>query len=484
MEGAVPLRLQGSLLGLEVGLDGTLGTRDDAMTLDASLTAKGPSLAGLARWIGPWSDRSGPVAARLRVKGGGISYRLSAVELSLGQRRLEGGVRLELTTPRPRVEVALELDQLDARGWLTGVPMAGRGGAQSGRPASLDGSLDLGWMDAADISARLRIRQLTTPLVAGATATVDIELGGRVLRLSADDIGVGDAPVTARFRLDGKTRPPQAQLRFDGRRLALAPMLAGTAAEGMIQGDVDLVLDLEAKGASIAGMLEALSGELLLLAQDGRADLSALDRMTPGVQDLWGLLATPQSRLARINCALGVLQFERGRADIAALIDSANSTVVGHGSLDLDVGTIDLRLDPSPKGVHLRVAAPVVIDGELAHPDIRVRKGELLVSLTGLASKIAVPHLLLVEAFGAAVSGNPCVALASGVPDSGPPPVKILTRPAKAAVGIAGDAAKGAAGVVRDSGGAVLRGAGKLLKGVGGAVRGVTGGERAPEEDR
>jgi hypothetical protein len=74
-----------------------------------------------------------------------------------------------------------------------------------------------------------------------------------------------------------------------------------------------------------------------------------------------GPLARPSStirnRLARVNCAAGALRFSPGQADVAALIDAASSTVVGQGRLDLDAHTIDVRLTPSPKGVHPQISA-------------------------------------------------------------------------------------------------------------------------------
>jgi hypothetical protein len=45
-------------------------------------------------------------------------------------------------------------------------------------------------------------------------------------------------------------------------------------------------------------MLDALDGELLLMAEDARADLRHLQRITPGVRNLFGLVTTPNSELA------------------------------------------------------------------------------------------------------------------------------------------------------------------------------------------
>ena len=55
-------------------------------------------------------------------------------------------------------------------------------------------------------------------------------------------------------------------------------------------------------------MLDALDGELLLMAGDARADLRQLKEITAGVRNLFGLVTTPNSELARVNCAAGALR--------------------------------------------------------------------------------------------------------------------------------------------------------------------------------
>jgi hypothetical protein len=119
-------------------------------------------------------------------------------------------------------------------------------------------------------------------------------------------------------------------------------------------------------------MLDALDGELLLMAGDARADLRQLKEITAGVRNLFGLVTTPNSEPARVNCTAGALRFTQEQAGVAALIDATSSTVVGQDHLYLDAETIDVRLPPSPKGVHLRLTAPVAVRGPLAAPAIQV----------------------------------------------------------------------------------------------------------------
>jgi hypothetical protein len=86
---------------------------------------------------------------------------------------------------------------------------------------------------------------------------------------------------------------------------------------------------------------------------------------------------------------------------------------------------------------------------------VEVEKGGLLRTLTDLVSKVALPQLLLVDAFGSAVSTNPCIKIASGQIDQ---------------------QRDGPVGTVLEGTGKVLKGTGEVLKGVGDAVKDLLGG--------
>ena len=89
------------------------------------------------------------------------------------------------------------------------------------------------------------------------------------VEVNVDDIAIGSRPIAVQLQLDGKTKPPKARLQAEGRELPLAPMLTDTMLEGSVEGVVDLVLDLSTTGASPGAMLDALDGELLLMAVRG-----------------------------------------------------------------------------------------------------------------------------------------------------------------------------------------------------------------------
>ncbi len=474
-QGAIPIDLRGQFLGLDIRADGALarpGTKDQAGDQTrATLTLKAKDLAGLRPWLGPDLAALGPLDARLVLDGGGGRYALAPLAVNLGQTRADGRMTLDLRGPRPVLDLDLTLAGLDLRPYLAG----NEGGAAPGRAFSPD-PLDLAWMDAADANLGLRIEHLRGAPLPVADLHFTGTLAGRRFHLTGAGKAQDGRALTLDLTLDATGSEPRLDLDLRAERLSIAPLLAGTGAAGLIRGDLNARAKIRTAGASEAAMAAALTGDLLLLVADAQAPLRDLDRLAGGARAILGQIVTPRSSLARIDCGMVALDFDAGRTAIKGVIDTPNSTVTSEGSLDLARETLDLRLVPNPKGVNLSVTAPVRVSGPLANPDYRIEPGGLLVSLSDLAARIAVPELLLIDAFGQAAAGSPCGKILEGSIPAEAGPLReaagaVLQGPEALVKGVGG-AVKDAGGLVKDAGEAVLEGAGGLVRGVGGLLKG------------
>ncbi|MCG6861445.1 MAG: AsmA family protein, partial [Chromatiaceae bacterium] len=410
----------------------------------------------------------------------------------LGEDRFEGRLGVDLSRPRPKLDLDLSVDKIDTRPlFRQQVSGGGRSTTSAGSEGkSRDGlfsdrPLELDRIGAADVTARIRIRSLITPYTSAQATDIDVKLVARRVRADLKAVGSGNRTITAALEIDGSNDPVAIALRVDGDKLAIDSLVATSAAEGMIRGEMGFAIDLRGRGDSVGRIMRSLNGSLLLLAEQGEADLTHLSRLTPGVRDLFGLLARPQAELAQVNCGIAAFELESGRTNVAILIDTTDSTVVAQGLLDLGAETLDARVDPAPKGAHLEVPAPIVVRGQLANPEFRVEKSELLVSLADLVSKVAVPQLLLVDAFGAAIDENPCMKILSGVsaPAATGSRTGGLTESLSDTVGGAGAVVKGSAKAVERVGGAVIKGTGGIPEGIGGAAKGVFDSGRTEQSE-
>ena len=248
------------------------------------------------------------------MKGDGDAYEIAPFELALGKGQFDGTLKADLSRKRPRFDLELGIDEADIRPLFP----AGKPVGISAKPRSdsteklfSDSPFPRAWMNAADIDARVRIRNLITPYTTGRHIEIDAELKARRLRVDLVGKAIGDRSVRARLKIDGSAEPVAVQLGIEGDKLMIAPLVATTEASGMVKGDLDLSLDLQAAGGSANQLAHALNGKLLLVEQ-AEADLTQLNRLTPGVRNLFGQLARSQAKLARINCGVAAFELSGG----------------------------------------------------------------------------------------------------------------------------------------------------------------------------
>ena len=450
----LPVDLEGEVFGLRVQAHGNLVDPRTGAAMAAELRVHGESLTGLAPWLGDQVSKVGPVSTVLQVAGGKNRYRIERFDLSLGNGRFDGAATLDLEGDRPEVQLTLGVSEIDMRPFLKGrKELKARGGKPRGRKPAAE-RLDLGWMAAADLSAKVNVTNVVMPDATLNDTKIDVELLDRRLSIAANGHAQGGRAYSADLSLDGTADPPSATLRFKGEKLLIEPLVAMTEAEGLIRGDVDVSAKLNTTGNSAERMAAALEGDIVLLIERAEADVKGLDQLVGGVNALVGQLVTPGQKLAKVNCGLAELAFSGGRGQVKGLLDTPYSTVVAQGDLDFGTQTLSLRVSPTPKRATLSVASPVRVHGSLHAPAIEIEEGGLLLTLTDLVSKVALPQLLIVDAFGSAARENPCVRIAAG-------------ELVQEQYGTVGTVVKGA--------GTVLKGTGKVLEGVGDAVKGLFG---------
>ena len=341
---SIPVELSGDVLGLRVEVKGKLADPKTGAAMDATLSVAGKSLAGLRPWVGDALAGLGRVKAKLTVKGGGNAYRLAPFELAVGKGRFDGSLSLDLSGTRPRVDLDLGIAEVDIRPLFKGTKVVADPPTQASRGSGRlfsETPLQTSWLGAADVAARVHIRNLVTPYNTGRSVDIEARLQARRLRVDLAGRAIGNRSVTAKLEIDGTAEPPAARLGIQGDKLMIAPLVAGTVAGGMIEGDMDLSLDASAAGTSSAELARSLSGKLLVLIEQAQADLTHLNRLTPGVRDLLGQLAQPKRKLARVNCGVAAFEFQGGRTQVRSLVDTPDSTTVAHGYVDFGAETLE-----------------------------------------------------------------------------------------------------------------------------------------------
>ncbi len=467
-----PVDLSLNLLGVQGKAKGVLVNPLTGADADLKVELNADSMAGFRPWLGKYTERLEPLQAELRVHGSGQTYSAELLRLDLGDASVRGDLGLDLAGERPRVKASVKSRDLDLTPWLArrrseaGEPPAREvpaeaDPAKSAPAPKLFSAQPLPWdsLRALDAQVLVEVERLRTHGVEVAELRLELELEQGRLQTKLNGVVQGDRDYSLTAVVDGRSSTPELTLNLDGDNLRLANLAEFTAAHGLVEGELELLVDLKGRGRSPSAIMASLDGKALALVEDGRADVRRLDNLVGGAGALLGQLVTAKDQLARVNCSVNGVLFERGQGKVQALLDTDYSVVVGTGTLDLVEERVDLRVVPKPKGVTLSVAAPVLVKGPLSAPAFELEPTGILIKLTDLVAKAALPHLILVEAFGDAVSDSACGALMAGTSAEEP------KKPA----------ASGSVGAVAAGADSVVKGTRGVIQSTGDTVRGLFG---------
>lgn len=297
-----------SLARLE--LDGTLSgmTADERPRFDGRVDLASSDLRGIAQRIGQplpgWAS-----FGAMRVGGRGIAgpdgLDLEAATLELDGNTGEGRLALALTPVRPRIQATLAFDAFDGTAYLQDLAHA----LATGDASVPDPERPLfGKLRRMDVDLRLSTGSLTLgELETGPAAlTLLLQDGDASLEVSETRIAGGVVTLAARVRPDQDVGY-NATLRARARDLALAglPYLARIAE--MRGGQGSGMLDLAARGASLADLLRGSSGRAELALREVELRGADIDAALTHLQSREAV-RTPggTSRLETVDLALDI----------------------------------------------------------------------------------------------------------------------------------------------------------------------------------
>ncbi len=383
----LPLTLAATGAGARLALEGEVALplgSDGHLVLEAS-GERLDTLSGLARvelppW-GPWSFR-GPI--RMTPDG----YQMPEMQVRVGESRLQGSGRLDVTGPRPRLEVKvgaprIQLDDFPMPERLTDTPsgyLASAGLRATGRnlAGQTERLLSAGVLRRLDAVLDVEVQQVlsgTDRLADGAMHLAVIEgrldfgpahvnTQGGALRLSGryDPTGEGVALI-ARANLE----------RFDysviARRLGRANDLSGL---------VSLDLALAGRAPSMEGFMDHASGKIAYSVWPSE--------LRGGLVKLWAsnvilalLPAIDPGGQAQVNCVVGRFDLREGKlTDDRIMIDTTGVRVRGAGTANLATEELAFVFHPRAKGVSLfRLKPPLHVTGSFSDFHIGVDRRDL-----------------------------------------------------------------------------------------------------------
>jgi AsmA family protein len=389
-----------------IDLTGTLGKIDMAVKgmikdvphlrhLDLQVHAKGNDLSDLKPLVGEPLSSQSPFEAAFRITDPSVHvYRVSDINVVLGSSDVSGSVEVDLSEERTTLSGGLASKRLDLR------PFVAEGGAETAEAEKKrarspshervfsETLLPLEPLGKMDVIMKAQVDKILLREIAVDATTSDIALKSGELKINPLKATVGGGALNAALdlKLVGGTALMKTELKVE--QLDAASMMKELGKGSLLDGRLDIDLDVNGEGVSEAEIMSGLNGRVVLTMGHGKIRNSSIDRLGGDISSSLFLLLNPFGKrvdYTAVNCLVSGFSIRDGMATTTAFaLDTDEMSIIGEGDVNLRTEEIDLSLDPVPKkgiGTGLagklsvsldELAKPFKLAGTLAHPSLGI----------------------------------------------------------------------------------------------------------------
>ncbi|MGD8651460.1 MAG: AsmA-like C-terminal region-containing protein, partial [Desulfobacterales bacterium] len=412
----LPLRVTVKEADLDFKAEGTIERPFKRNSFELQYELSGKEIQGLD----PLADFAVPLrgefSARGRITGRGNRFTY-AEDLRVGKSDLRANITIVREPPRPKISGSITASQIHLDD-INLVDADKEAAPAEDKPSRVipDYTLPVEELLAVDLDADFRAERIRAPLGDLGEFVMKIRLKDGRFKSSTSVTGFKGARISSEFDLNAATQPPQSGLRINAKDLSFGYLLSSMDLTDIMEGNIDLYVDLSGAGATRYDFLGNVEGRITIIGGPGR--------MTGRRIDLWAadliptMLSTQWQRedVTETNCLVTHIELGEGRAEIEdLLLDTQRITVAASGILNLETEELDIVVAPRPKRASLvSLANPVQIQGTLAEPEIsvtRIPRGRRLAGVGLLAGLVNPAFLIFALSDTGTGQANPCEAV-------------------------------------------------------------------------
>lgn len=338
---------------------------------DATFTASGPDLKDLYYLAGVRLIDTGEYHLSGKYQRRDTQTTFSDLVATSGSSDIRGSVASDSSSGRPKLDMTLNSQVMKLSD--LGIRASGR---MPGPPPALllsDAMIGPNVLHVAGAVAKYHAARVEV----GRFAVEDVSLGATinqdVLTVSPLVGKLSGGRIQARLSLDGAKEIPAAVADIGISGLQLGPLLQKGTAPPPMEGAVQARIRVRGLGRSVHQVAASANGTVILQMTGGALRESFAELTDVDLRSL-RLLLFKNKRDAPIRCGMARFKAENGTLTAEDMwLDTGPVLITGEGRIHLDSEELDLAVRGNPKGVRLlRLQAPVLVQGPLAHPLIHV----------------------------------------------------------------------------------------------------------------
>ncbi len=415
-------------------LSGTVNDLLAQREFDLKFHVQGKNLVNLEKVLKLSIPLKGPFRASGRVNDlANKTYKFSDFKGTLRNSDLSGSLEIRLDGRKPRLTAVLSSQKLDLRPFLSKKKrMSGRTKksvkAAAKKKAFPSNPLTLTALKMADAEIMIKARRFLMPRLALRDLNARMVLENGRLKVKEIRSFIGGGTLKGRLDLRVRRKGVAVATVLKIENSDLGRMLKDLKVADIVEGKVDVDVNLRARGRSVAALMAGLNGRITLIMENGRMNNKYIDMLGADVGSSLGKLldSSSEENYTELNCFVCRFDVKQGLADSTVLVvDTKATSLIGDGEIDLKTEKLDLVMRSYPKrGIGISgvgklslsigaFAKPLKLGGTLKHPAFVIDPSQTVITMGKVFGGILLFGPLGLGA--ALVSGrlgtdNPCPA--------------------------------------------------------------------------
>ncbi|MBP1717913.1 MAG: AsmA family protein [Deltaproteobacteria bacterium] len=413
-----PLKMKVEVAETIISLDGTVRDLLGARGFQLNMEVRSKDLTKLSPLVGSLIPVKGPLEISGKVTDPGPQvYRIADLKMILDKSDVRGGAEINLKGARPYVSGNFSSRLLDLKSLIPQKPEAAVKASKDDKLSKKadkvfpNDPLPIDFLKSLDAELEVAAEKILVPHLILEKVQVEARLkdGTLVLKPLQAVIGGGSLDAFVNLRSEGNEAALISVIKID--RFDVGLLLKDFGVTDLFEGKVDMILDLQGRGNSVASIMAGLSGKTQAIMSKGRVDRRYIDLLGAGVSENLLRLLNPlkqQAKEVQLNCFVNFFDIKNGLAKSTALaLDTSYITVVGEGTVNLKTEELNFSFNPLTKDTLGTKGAgdlglgdltkPLKLTGTLAKPALDVSAGQASLAvgkilggeLAGLAGSIA-----------------------------------------------------------------------------------------------
>ena len=356
-----PLNLKITAADSTVSIAGHITNITEVKGIDLELSAKGPDIGNFRQFTGEPLPVKGPFNVAGHLTAATLeNLKISDIAILLAESRISGEITLNQKSSRPQINAKFNSSKLDLRPFIKKDNSDSKAVTKTKKTETKKSDkvfsaepFDLQALHQIDAAVSIRVDQLLTHRIALDNFKLDLSLENGRLVVKPLTTNMGGGELSSSIDLLAKGNHANLTTKITAKKIDFGDMLKKLQITQDLDGVLDVNINLNGQGKSVAALMAGLNGDVVAILSEGQLPMEYLNLVGADITTNLLKLVNPFEKKidrAQINCAVCDFNIKDGlaKSDVI-LIDDADKTLLSEGTVNLKTEELDFGIHTRPK---------------------------------------------------------------------------------------------------------------------------------------